>query len=88
MEASTKPMNPKPVKYYFHELSDRELDKLRTQALTAKYLAANCIQPRWCGHPDALNGLNGCIALLEDRKKICMGFCSKCEFYLEGDRNV
>ena len=73
-------------KKYFHELPQKEVEKLMTTKKTWRYVVENYRQPDWCRYEDALAGKMGCWSLVDissqgDRKNISKEFCSKCDYF-------
>lgn len=70
-------------KKYFHEISDEEVKKLIKEKKTVGYLMKNYDQPKWCGYPNALEGVMGCWSLtsFDLRKNISIGYCKSCDCF-------
>jgi len=66
---------------FYHELSEAEINEIINCKLTYKELSSIVGAPEWCGHPTALDGLNGCWHLGgSNRKKITKNFCENCKY--------
>lgn len=69
---------------YWHEIPQEEVEQRIAEKRTNQYIMDNYAQPDWCNYPDALNGIMGCWALVDNapggtRAKISHEFCKNCE---------
>lgn len=69
-------------KKYFHEISDKEFDKLVREKKTWQYVIKNYLAPEWCKYPDPLCGSMGCWSLVY-RGLVSNNYCKTCEYYEE-----
>jgi len=77
-----KNLNP-----FFHRLSKKKLEALKKEGRTWGWLMDNYRQPRWCGYPDALEGMMGCWSLIGGHTNR-QSDCKHCElngYYETGD---
>ena len=65
------------IKYY-HELTKEEFDELVKKKYTWGQLAEDYPQPKWCGYPDATEGLMGCWSLVLHKIK-SKDLCENCD---------
>lgn len=63
----------------FHEVSGDEFHKLVDGGWTWRDIEENYRQPDWCQYPDALQGVMGCLSLVNLRIK-SVRQCAACEF--------
>ena len=76
----------KKKKPYFHELSQKEIDKLIEKKVNVQYILDNYKQPKWCIYENALEAQFGCWTLMDltpngGRTKISEGFCKTCDCF-------
>ena len=71
---------------YLHSASNAQIKKLLDSNITIGQLKEQYQQPKWCGYPDALDGVIGCWSLTDLnglRKRISPKFCKSCDCYRE-----
>jgi len=66
---------------YFHEITKREFNRAVKKGLTWAEMARLYPQPKWCGYPDAVQGLMGCWSLMDFMVKN-EGFCKGCDCHM------
>ena len=71
-------------KKFFHEIPQKEVDKLIKDKKTIQYLMDNYSQPKWCNYHNALEAEMGCWSLMDLRKdgirtKISKKYCKDCD---------
>ena len=66
----------------FMELTKKEFKSLAKQKMTYAELAEKYPQPKWCGYPEALEGVMGCWSLL-DFRVTSEDYCKDCDCYRE-----
>jgi len=71
------------MKKYFHEISQKEIEKLIKEKKTVRYVIDNYKQPDWCGYHEALHPTFGCWSLCDtspkgSRTMISFNGCSTC----------
>lgn len=75
------------MKAYWHELSQKRIEKIIKDGITVKECLKQYKQPDWCNYPDALAGIMGCWSLTSNEKdglrtKISKEFCKNCDCFL------
>jgi hypothetical protein len=78
--------NDSTSKRYFHELEQKEIDKLIADKKTIGYILENFKQPKWCNYHNALEGRLGCWSLMDLTKeglrtKISEEYCKGCDSF-------
>ena len=69
---------------YFHQLPDKEIQKLLDKKVSIGYIKNNYIQPDWCSYNNALDGPFGCWKLMDlfnERKNISEETCKNCDCF-------
>ena len=69
-----------PKRKYLHLITDYEWKKMVARGHTWGWLMKHFLQPRWCGHPDALQGAMGCWSLIYRYVK-SENYCRNCDYY-------
>ncbi|HDY68991.1 MAG TPA: hypothetical protein ENH85_14525 [Candidatus Scalindua sp.] len=65
---------------YFHELTKKDYFELAKRGITYKKLAKLHPQPKWCGYPNATEGVMGCWSLTSFMIN-SENDCKKCDLY-------
>jgi len=68
------------VAKYFHEITDEEFQSLIDRKATWIAISQAYLQPEWCDFPGALEGMFGCMSLV-NRVGVNQVFCRTCELY-------
>ena len=68
------------MKKYFHELKEPEFQELVDSHMTYAELERDYPQPKWCGYPNANQGVMGCWSLVGF---MVTGeeYCKECDCY-------
>ena len=72
---------------YFHELTEDEFNNICRLHITWDGCSRLYPQPKWCGYPDAVQGLMGCWSLM------CFmvtgeKYCKNCDCYIPNMKKV
>ena len=69
-------------KKYWHELSEKEVQKIIKEKHKFSYIIENYKAPDWCNHANPIApSFFGCEILMNDRTKINIEYCSKCKHF-------